>query len=165
MIFTATIDTPYNTPKTTALVTSIVLSRGLIYRFEVDFPPGSAGLLHLYTTYQGTRLYPRDAEDDFYGNDRMISFEDLFFLDVEPFEIIVYTYNDDAVFDHSCQIRIGLADTDEAIRSYMPSFTNQEIVGLYEKMLGLQERVAGLLNPDPLRFLEKSDEKEQNDES
>lgn len=158
MIFGESIITPSSTLVTDPLLTTIELTKGLIYKFEFDFPPGSAGLLHCYLKYHETQIIPIKIGETLYGDNRLISFGEKMMMDVEPYEIVVVSYNNDTSYDHTLQIRIGLTTDVNFIMGYMPVTQMEVMKSMIDSMIRLQERLYNGLTPNPNRFLTNKEE-------
>jgi len=104
---------------------SVVLSvsKGLIYRIEVDFPPGCCGLLSVKIFDGNYQVWPSSRNDAFHGDAVVIAFDDLYLKDVAPFEFVVETVNLDTVWSHTIQVRLGVASSEAFMSRYMPSIT------------------------------------------
>lgn len=121
MIFALALTATSGGSSSSPQVTKLKLTRGLIYKVEVDFPPGPAGLVHCYMEYEGAQVYPTSKGQDFYGNGVVISFDDTRWVKTEPFEFDIYYWSNNATFDHTFQIRIGLVSASDLIRRYVPA--------------------------------------------
>ena len=113
MIYTATPTTVAGTLRSAPLVTTVKMTRGVLYRFEVYFPPGASGLVGVQIRTADFQLYPVQRDQWFIGDNVTIAFDDLFSLDREPFLIDVRTYNEDDTYDHLVQCRMGLVSEAE----------------------------------------------------
>lgn len=117
MIFTTDILTPKNTSVDSPQKTPWKLVNGLIYRVEVQFPPGPSGLVGVALHTSNIRLYPYGANDFFKGDNTTIGFDDLAYFDISTSQIEVWTYNEDTRYDHTVQIRIGIVDDPTFIKA------------------------------------------------
>lgn len=102
---------------------SVILpvTRGLVYRFEVEFPPGCCGLLQCRVFDGSYQVYPSSRDDSFHSDARVIGFDDSYLKVVAPFEFRIETINTDTTWSHTIQVRIGMASTDAFMSRYMPS--------------------------------------------
>jgi len=91
------------------------VTEGLIYKFELYFPPGSSGLLYVCVEDGDHRIYPSEPGEWFFGDNTLISFDDRLFITTEPHQLFIYSYNLDTAFDHKYQIRIGQEQIAELI--------------------------------------------------
>lgn len=114
-------------------VSKFKLTRGLIYKIEVDFPPGSSGLLHCFIEYEGVQIYPTPEGENFFGDNTIISFDDTRWVKSEPFVFDVYYWNEDDTYDHKFQIRVGLVAGEDLIRRYVPSDMVADMQEIVEK--------------------------------
>ena len=103
------------------MVADFPLTVGLIYQFELYFPPGSSGLLHVRVADGGAPLWPSEPEQWFFGDNTLIGFPDRYFLSSPDSVLQVWYYNEDDTYDHMFQIRIGQVSADVFIASFLPS--------------------------------------------
>lgn len=130
MIYSKTITTPANTSKENALRSALKVSKGLVYRVEIDFPTGPSGLLHVTILDGNYQAWPSSPDDTFNTNGVVIGFDDTYLKLQDPAHFTVVTYNLDDTFEHSVQVRIGLVSKEIFMARFLPSIT-------YDKMLEL----------------------------
>ena len=97
------------------------VTKGLVYKFELYFPPGSSGLLRVAVEDGGHRLWPSEPGEWFFGDNITISFEDNYFVASDPHSFFIYVYNLDIEYAHEFQVRIGQASDPMFIQSLLPS--------------------------------------------
>lgn len=97
------------------------VTEGLIYQFELYFPPGSSGLLYVCVEDGDHRVWPSEPGEWFFGDNTLISFPDKYFITTSPTELFIYSYNLDEAYDHKYQIRIGQVSDPVLIQSMLPS--------------------------------------------
>lgn len=123
MVFSASITTDNGTAKADAKETILSITSGLIYRMEVEFPPGCCGLLHTQIFDGNYQVYPASIQDSFHSDARVIGFDDLYLKQQPPFELKILSWNLDETWDHTIQVRIGIAHTEAFMARYMPGLT------------------------------------------
>lgn len=139
MIYTATINTPKETFSDNKQRRSISLTKGLIYKVEIAFPPGSMGLLHV-ALYDGSyQLWPSTPGETFYADSYTLEFEDLHLKLAPPWEFQIETYNDDDTHGHDVQIRIGMVDKEVFMARYLPSMAYEQLVRMIAEETRKQE--------------------------
>jgi len=121
MIYTANITIPAQTVSTQTICERIVITSGLVYKVELQFPPGCLGLAHVYIKDGGYQVWPSTPGTDFACDDYTINFEDSFLKQTEPYELQIYGYNDDETYDHTIQIRVGQVSKEIFIARYLPT--------------------------------------------
>lgn len=136
MIYTANITTVKNTAKTALKKTTIRVTKGLVYKVEFYFPPGSAGLMGLAVFDGLYQVWPSSVGEFFLGNDLTISFDDLYLKESAPFEFQCYTYNTDDTNNHLVIPRIGLISNDMFMARFLPTRDRQYFQRLRQKMMG-----------------------------
>ena len=139
MIYSVSITTTANTAKTEATKTVIKLCKGLVYKFEVEFPPGCCGLLHCQIFDGNYQLYPTSANDSFHSDARVIGFDDLYLKQAAPFEFVIKTWNLDVTNEHTIQVRLGMASSEAFMSRYMPSISWEKFQEVLSKAAIEQE--------------------------
>ncbi len=117
MIFAKSVTTPKNTVAATPSVTSWNISQGLIYKFELYFPPGSCGLVGVALHDATHRIYPTGENEYFIGDNVTISFDDEMIFEKANGELEIWTYNLDTYYEHLIQVRLGITDDEETIKT------------------------------------------------
>lgn len=120
MIYVANINTLKDTAKTAPKKTTIHVTKGLVYKVEFYFPRGSAGLMGLAVFDGLFQVWPSSVGEFFIGEDHVISFDDMYLKEVEPFEFQCYTYNTDDKYPHEVSVRIGLVSKEVFQARYLP---------------------------------------------
>ena len=123
MVFSISITTSNGTAKADAKRTVLKVSKGLIYRIEVEFPPGCSGLQHAQIFDGSYQVYPASSDDSFHSDARVIGFDDLYLKTAAPYEFTIKTWNLDDTHDHTVQVRIGMASSEAFMSRYMPSIS------------------------------------------
>ena len=118
----------------------MAVTEGLIYQFELYFPPGSSGLLYVCVEDGAHRIWPSEPDEWFFGDNTLISFPDKYFISTKPTVLFVYAYNLDTAYDHKFQIRIGQVSDPALIQSYMPSVAIGDLTVELQKMIELQDQ-------------------------
>ena len=137
MIYTASIKTLSGKDAETVLgVTS-----GLVWRIEVDFPAGCCGLMSVQIFDGSYQLFPASPGEIMHGDGVVLSYDDLYLKDAAPFEFKIKTRNDDELWDHTIQVRIGLASQRVYMSRYMPSVSWEDFERLMAKVSAEQERM------------------------
>lgn len=123
MVYSETITVTANRAKVDAVDTSLKVTKGLVWKIEVDFPPGCCGLTHVQVFDGSYQLFPASPGDSLHGDGAVIAFDDSYLKDAAPFSFIVKTWNLDTIWDHTIQVRIGMASAEAFMSRYMPSIT------------------------------------------
>jgi len=133
MIYTANITIPANTAAANPTLGRVKISLGLIYKVELQFPPGCGGLAHVVINDGGYQVWPSTLDSDFATDDYTISFEDSYLKQADPSELQIYGYNEDETYPHTIQVRLGVASKDEFMARYLPTMTYDYFMKLMEK--------------------------------
>lgn len=155
MIYSKKIDCDEKGSKLTPEYTVLPVTKGLVYRVEIDFPSGSAGLLGVAVLDGGRQLWPSTLGEWFTGDDDVIFFDDTYMKDSGPFVFRVAHYNEDTKYPHSFQIRVGMVSKDIYIARFLPSYAYSIFTKQFEEQLRQQrqadevQRQAVLSNPLP----------------
>jgi len=108
MIYVFDITTTKNTSSSNKKKTVLRMEQGIIYKIEISFPPGSAGLLHLQINDALHQVWPTNEGASFSGDNVEIDFENEYPLIAPPYELSAYTWNEDELWDHDVTIRLGI---------------------------------------------------------
>ena len=139
MIYGLTITTPANTAEKSIPDVRLKITSGLIWLMEVDFPPGGCGLLHVQAFDGSYQVLPATPGESLHGDGVVMKFDDLYFKQAAPFELMIRTWNDDDTWAHTTQVRIGVASTRAEMSRYMPAFAWENFEKLMAEMLISQE--------------------------
>jgi len=109
MIYAIDINTEKTTyPKNSPKKTVLKLDYGTIHQLDIEFPSGSSGLTGVQIKRGLHQVYPSNPSGYFAGDDSKISFKENYLLNEAPFELDIWTWNNDTLWDHRVFIRIGL---------------------------------------------------------
>ena len=139
MIYSATITTDANTAKADAKRTTLHITGGLIWRLEVEFPPGPSGLCHVAVMDGNYQLYPASADDSFHSDGQIIGFDDSYIKSSEPFTLDIVTWNLDSVWPHTIQVRVAMASSDLFMARYLPSMAWENFASMLAEAQAEQE--------------------------
>ncbi|KKM63238.1 hypothetical protein LCGC14_1513550 [marine sediment metagenome] len=139
MIYTATISTPITTSESNRQRTSLAITKGLVYKVEIAFPPGSMGLLHVILYDGAHQLWPSTPGENFYADSYTLEFEDLHLKLVPPWEFQIETWNNDDTHEHALQIRIGMVDKEIFMARYLPSMAYEQLIRMIAEETRKQE--------------------------
>lgn len=134
MIYTANITTAVNTSVVALQKTVIRVTKGLVYKVEFNFPPGSSGLMGVAVFDGLYQVWPSSVGEFFIGDDVTIAFDDMYLKGSAPFEFQAYTYNVDDTYEHFVAVRIGLVSSDMFMARFMPTRGRERFVILRERM-------------------------------
>jgi len=103
------------------------VTNGLIYQFELYFPPGSSGLLSVRVADGGFPVWPSEPGEWFYGDNTLIAFPDRYYIASPDHKFKVWYYNLDDTYPHKFTIRIGQVTAAAFISSFIPSYGQTSI--------------------------------------
>lgn len=146
MIYTATISTPKSTDAANKKRSRLSVTKGLVYKVEIDFPHGSAGLLHAQIFQPGFQIWPTNPNEDFHTPGFVISFEDTYLKDTAPYRFDILTWNEDDTYAHTMQIRIGMVSKEAFMARFMPGM-------LYDDMLHALSEISRQQEADKLAII------------
>jgi len=112
---------------------------GLIYQFELYFPPGSSGLLYVRVADGGFPVWPSEPGEYFYGDNTLISFPDRYYIAAPDHKFKVWYYNLDDTYAHTFTVRIGQVSATAFIQSFMPNFEQKSIEDILLELASQQE--------------------------
>jgi len=110
MIYAFSDTVPANTPKANKRRTVMKLGRGIIHDLEVEFPPGCAALAHCTINEGGHQIWPTNEEESFHSDGWVIKFREHYELKNPPYELGLWTWNEDDTYEHTITVRIGLLE-------------------------------------------------------
>jgi hypothetical protein len=131
MIYASSITTDAGTAEGAREDVILGVISGLIWLFEVDFPPGCCGLLHVQVFDGLYQVLPASVGESLHGDAVTMRFDDLYFKESAPFELKIRSWNEDDTWPHTVQVRVGLAATRAEMSRYMPALSFED----FEKML------------------------------
>jgi len=115
------------------------VTNGLIYQFELYFPPGSSGLLYVRVADGGFPVWPSEPGEWFYGDNTLISFPDRYYIAAPDHKFKVWYYNLDDTYDHKFTVRIGQVSSEIFIQSFIPTFGQTPIEEILLQLAAQQE--------------------------
>ena len=153
MIYSSLITTSAKGSKATATRTPLRITSGLIWLLEVDFPPGCVGLVHVQIFDGGYQLLPGSPGETLSGDGRLLRYDDLYLKTAAPFELTIVTWNEDELWDHNIQVRVGLASTRLFMARYMPSIGWEDFTAAMEAARVSQEEVKAQQTEEILKIM------------
>jgi len=108
VFFSFELEIPANTVKENAASIVCKLSRGIIHYVEFQFPPGCAGLAHVYVLRGIHQIYPTNPDSTLSSDSYIIAFNDYYPLLVPPYELKFCGYNEDDTYKHTITLRLGI---------------------------------------------------------
>lgn len=136
-ILVKTITIPKNTSIASALRTKWKIIAGLIYKFEIDFPPGPSGLVGIAVVDGDSRLYPFGEMEYFIGDNATISFEDEHIFTSATATLDILAYNLDDFYDHTIQVRVGILSDETMIKAKLGISSNEALTEPLQKLIEL----------------------------
>lgn len=134
MIYSANITTDLGGSKDVLKKTVINVTKGLVYKVEFYFPPGSAGLMGVAVFDGLFQVWPSNVGEFFTGDDVVISFDDMYYKNAAPYEFQCYTYNEDDTHKHVVGVRIGLVLKDVFQARYLPTVSGEVFLQVLAQM-------------------------------
>jgi len=144
MIYSSSITTDAGTGEGSISDVRIKIPSGLIWLFEVDFPPGCCGLFHVQVFDGSYQVLPATPGESLHGDAMTMRFDDLYLKEAAPLEFMIRTWNDDVTWSHTTQVRIGVASTKVEMSRYLPMFAWEDFEKLMIEMLTSQEAMRKL---------------------
>ena len=123
MIYASTITYEKGGSEASEVRTVLKVSKGLVWRIEVESPSGCCGLVHVKILDGKYQMFPASIGETIASNGSVIGFDDLYLKTSGPFEFIIVGWNEDTRHSHKVQVRIGMASSEAFMSRYMPSLT------------------------------------------
>jgi len=139
VIYASSITTDASTAEGSKADVVLKLTSGLIWLFELDFPPGCCGLLHVQIFDGSYQVLPSSIGESMHGDAVTMRFDDLYFKTAAPHELKIRTWNDDTAWSHTVQIRIGMASGRAEMSRYLPAIAWENFERLMAESIAKQE--------------------------
>lgn len=156
MVYTRTITTAAGVAEDNPDQAVLKVTSGLVYRIEVDFPPGCAGLHHCVITDGGYQVWPSTPGDTFHADAQVIAFDDTYLKTIQPFQFDVWTYNLDDTYGHGVQVRIGQVSNEVFMARFLPTYTYKYFLEMISKLQADQEQAKQAATIKPFAWLKES---------
>ena len=163
MIYSKYISTEIETYATKPLQTVLKVTRGLVYKIEIDFPPGPTGLLKVQIFDGGHQVWPSTPGEYFITDGYCISFDDTLLKLVAPFQFDIYTWNEDEKHAHGVTIRIGMVSSELYMARFLPTFGYKELRRVIAEEAALQEEARMAIIETPFPWLQPEEEEEEEE--
>jgi len=154
VIYQITVSTPiddyFDIPKHTFLK----VAKGLVYKVEIDFPPGPAGLLKLQIFDGGHQVWPSSSGEYFATDNYCISFDDTLLKLIAPFQFDIYTLNEDTIHPHAVTVRLGMISSELYMARFLPTFGYKELRRVIAEETALQEEIKTTIIEKPFSWIE-----------
>jgi hypothetical protein len=139
MVYAATITLPAGGSQADPVTHLLSIAPGLIWLFECDFPPGCCGLAHVQVFDGSYQVFPATPNESFHGDAAPVHLDDLYMKSSPPNELVIKGWNEDEEWDHTLQIRVGVAMTRAEMSRYMPALAWENFEKLLAEMVAAQE--------------------------
>lgn len=149
MIYSIDFETPKDTLEADARPTVLKVTKGLVYRVEIQFPRGCAGLLGCAVFDGSHQVWPSNLGQWFRGNANTIQFDDTYLKLTEPFQFDIFTYNLDDTYAHTVLVRVGMVSDDVFMARFLPSYSWEYFKEMMEEMVKAQEELIELRLREP----------------
>lgn len=134
MIYAKDCPIPKNTPPQNPVQIPFTVTKGLVYKVEVQFPRGCAGLAHVVIWQGGHQMWPYDMDHDFYGDNWVIAFDDTYLISYEPYVFDIYGYNLDDTYNHTITVRLGIVSQEVFMARFMPTLAYKYFLEVIEQL-------------------------------
>jgi len=108
MFYVEEIKIPANTSEKNAIKRTFKVTKGVIHRVEVHFPPGCAALAKVQIFRFTHQIFPTTRGTYFASDNETIKFRDHYEIRVAPAELTIKAWNEDDTYDHTVRVRIGI---------------------------------------------------------
>jgi len=133
VIYSIQTNTAANTSKANRQRTELRVTKGLVYKVEIDIPYGAQGLSAI-AIYDGSfSVWPSTVGQFFRGNDIVISFDDLYLKETAPYHFDIYTWNTDTVYSHIIDVRLGMVSKEIYKARFLPTLSWKEFAQVLEE--------------------------------
>jgi len=155
VIYQKTISTVITDYATLPKQTILKVCKGLVYKVEIAFPPGPAGLLKVQIFDGGHQVWPSTPGEYFATEAQTISFDDTLLKLAAPFQYNIYTINECEKFTHEVTIRIGMVSQELYIARFLPSVAYEQMLKVLAEETKRQEAEKEAIIEEPFTWLRK----------
>ena len=155
MIYTIDFTIPKNTSKSSPKHTPLIISRGLVYRVEFQFPAGCAGLAGVIVSDGSFQIWPSSLGQWFHTDNHVIAFDDMYLKYNAPFQFDFWGYNEDETYPHTIYCRIGIADKEIFQARYLPNVAYEMMQAELNKVSAEQEAERQALIETPFPWIKE----------
>jgi len=141
MIYSASITAAKGGSEAQPVSKTLVVTSGLLWLLEIDFPAGCCGLAHFQLFDGSYQVFPATPGESFACDGITLHLEDLYFKQAAPFQFIIKTWNTDTVWSHTIAVRIGMAMGRAEMSRYIPALAFEAFEELMAEMISNQEAV------------------------
>jgi len=142
VIYQKTISTGHNIAAFVYNRAVLKVCKGLVYKVEILFPPGCAGLLKVKIRDGGHQVWPSNEGESFATDGFTISFEDTLLKLASPYQYDIFTVNEDTLYDHSVTIRIGMVSKEIYMARFLPTIAYERMLEVLHAEQARQEDLA-----------------------
>ena len=158
MIYQKTISTVITDFAVTPKRTVLNVTKGLVYKVEIAFPPGSAGLLKVKIYDGGHQVWPSNPDEYFATEAQTISFDDTLLKLAAPFQYDIYTWNKCEKFTHEVTVRIGMVSQEIYIARFLPSVAYEQMLKVLSEETKRQEAEKEAIIKAPFTWIKEETE-------
>lgn len=105
---------PKATQRTSPLITSMTCPRGRLERIWLEFPRGCSGLVGIKVLRGEYQIFPLPSGTWFISDNSIFNFKMSIIFQTVPFEVKIYSFNEDDVYTHTPWIGFEFANLDKA---------------------------------------------------
>uniref|UniRef100_A0A6H1ZPS8 Uncharacterized protein n=1 Tax=viral metagenome TaxID=1070528 RepID=A0A6H1ZPS8_9ZZZZ len=131
----------------------MLVTKGLVYRVEFQFPAGCAGLAGIIVADGGFQVWPSTLGNWFATDNHVVAFDDMYTKFAEPFQLDFWGYNLDETYAHTIYVRIGMADKEIFQARFLPNVAYEMINRELEKVEAVKEEERQALIASPFPWL------------
>lgn len=129
-------------------------TKGLVYKVEIQFPPGCAGLAHVGVFDGAHPCWPSTPGETFNLDGSTISFDDTYLKLAEPFQFEIWGWNDDTLWDHTIHVRIGMVSGDIFMARFLPTYSWDYYMSLLAETEAKQKEAREFVLEHPFPWVE-----------
>jgi len=155
VIYQKTISTVITTYAVTPKRTVLNVCKGLVYKIEIEFPPGPAGLLKVQIFEGGHQRWPSTPGEFFASDNRIIAFDDTLLKLTPPFQYDIYTWNECDKFSHEVIVRIGMVSKEIYMARFLPSVAYEQMLKILAKETKRQEAEKEAIIETPFSWIKE----------
>ncbi len=108
MYYSYLFSVPAATPELAPYRQTLKLTKGIIHRVELSFPPGCVALVKCRFRRGLHQVWPTNRDEVFAWDAVQIAWNDFEPLEEAPYELLFEAWSPAAIYEHSIAVRLGI---------------------------------------------------------
>lgn len=113
MYFVTPLEVPKNTAEGSPAIVTLPIGPGTITRWNIGFPAGCAGLVHVIIKRFDHQVLPEGEGESLYWDNYMFEIAEGLEMDQPPYEVIIEAWNLDDSYSHTVFVGVEVTEFPE----------------------------------------------------